>query len=399
MNSKYRHLTKNTVYEEILSHIEKSEEELEEIQEKEAREEYIDEDGKYTTEFKMLFLKSDSGQFNPMGLPNHLIEMAEVNQWIRGLIEKWTIGVFETAEEDLYVIEAIERGYNLTHIFYLIGYNKYWQILTLEPAQIVKQTILKILKYSYDLGLVWTPPAALEEISIKNFGMDGFNGFIAKYRPLGKDKKVTIVLHGGDLGDLKKAREYFSTEPTQIKFAKKNSPSVVMTGTASFGKINIKAILPRFRGKFVETLKNVIESYIKKDSEIFDVIPEYKIKTIFDNQKNPIGYLPESFSAIKMIIPERRKEKLKEDVIIDRLRKTFIEEKSGQYFALEWNLGDFDIIEKESAGRVQVKYEDWAITIYPDTRAHRRLLRKICEDIIENVEPSCETKSFHEALS
>ena len=46
-------------------------------------------------------------------------------------------------------------------------------------------------------------------------------------------------------------------------------------------------------------------------------------------------------------------------------------------FALEWNPGDFDIVKKESAGRVQVKYEDWAITIYPYVGAHSKLLRKI----------------------
>ncbi len=63
--------------------------------------------------------------------------------------------------------------------------------------------------------------------------------------------------------------------------------------------------------------------------DTFDVIPEYKIRTFFDNQNNPIGYLPESFSAIKLVIPEIRKQKLKEDVIIERLRKIFIEEKSG----------------------------------------------------------------------
>ena len=119
--------------------------------------------------------------------------------------------------------------------------------------------------------------------------------------------------------------------------------------------------------------------------DTFDAIPEHKIKTFFDNQNNQIGYLPESFSAIKLVIPERKRHELKEDVIIGILRKIFIVEKSGQYFALEWNPGDFDIIEKESAGRVQVKYEDWAITIYPDAGVHPRLLKKICEDIIENL--------------
>ncbi len=399
MSGKYVNLTKNDVYEKILSHIEKSEEELEEIQEHEAREESIDEDERDITEFKILFVKSDSGRFNPIDFPNHLIEIAEVNQWIRGLIEKWTIKVFETAEKDLYVLEAIERGYDLTHVFYLIGQGKYWQILTIENVLVVKQTILKILKHSPDLSLVWTPPKALEDISINNFGKDGFNGFIAKYRPLGRDKKVTIVLHGGDLGDLEKAREHFSTEPTLIKFAKKNSPTVFMTGTASFGKINIKAVLPNFREIFIQTLERIRKSYVQKDSEIFDVIPEYKIRTFFDNQDNPIAYAPENFSAIKLTIPERRRKRnLTEDIIIGRLRKNFLEEKSGQYFALEWNPGDFDIIDKESAGRIQVKYEDWAITIFSDIGAHPRLLRKICEDIIENVEPSCEPKSFHEVI-
>jgi len=98
-----------------------------------------------------------------------------------------------------------------------------------------------------------------------------------------------------------------------------------------------------------------------------------------------MGYMPEKFFAIQMIIPERDKQKLDENKIIDILHKTFVEDKSGEYFGIEWHHGDFDVFGKKVRGGFQVKYEEGIITIYPHKKTDSKLLIKVCKDIIEKV--------------
>ncbi len=94
-------------------------------------------------------------------------------------------------------------------------------------------------------------------------------------------------------------------------------------------------------------------------------------------KNEPTGYIPEPFSTIIIKTPEG----LKEDIIIERLQKAFTESK--KYSVLKWHKGDFDIIEKETMSRAQVKYEAGAIIIYPDSLAHWGMIMRICKDIIE----------------
>lgn len=390
---KYSTFTKKDLFRMIIDHLVKSE--------KETGGKGIEvprEDEEMSTHLKIIFLEDDSKTLTPLDLSDCLLERATSNRWMQNLISKWAFTSYETADEDLYVLEAIERAYDRLTKFFVILEDGFWLIYTLEDYRTVKKTIDRIIRYIPELNTVWFPPPDLELIVNDIFTETGFGGFTAKYRPVLHDKKVTIRIFGGDRDDLIIARDHFQAEPTRIRFTSKGSlPTVV--GSLSPGRLDIKSVLSGYEERVFSIIKAVKEDFFKRESQSFGLIKGYERRIFTDEEGNVVSQAPSVFSAVILTVNEemRKKKDISAEKLIERLKATFLNNEN-HYSGYEWDHGNLEVVDLTTGEPFQVVFEDWEFVIYPKEDTHATTVREACEQITQHVIPSCTLSVIREEL-
>ncbi len=379
---KYFTFTKNDLFRMIKSHVVKSEKELE-------KNDYSETDGETSTHLKIFFLKDDSKILTPPNLFDRLLEISKFNRWVDILISKWAFKGYETADEDLYVLEVIEKAYDRLTKFFVILEEGFWVIYTLEDHITVRKTIDRIVKHVPELNTVWFPPPDLELITNDILTESAFSGFTSKYRPLLYDKKVTIRLFGGNRDDLLIARKYFQAEPTRIRFESKESPTAVV-GSISPGKLDIKSVLLGHEERLFSIIESIKRDFFRRESQSLGQINGYERRIFTDEEGNIISQAPSIFSAVILTINEamRQGKDVSEDRLIERLRMTFLDNEK-RYIGYEWNDGNLEVFDLITGEPFQVVFEDWQFIVYPKEETHAATVREACEQITQHVNPSC----------
>jgi hypothetical protein len=387
----YSTFTKDDLYRMITNHIVKLEKESE-------KNEYSELDGEISTHLKILFLRDDSRILNPLNLFDRLLEISKSNRWVSNLISKWAFKGYKTADEDLHVLEVIEKAYDRVAEFFVILEKGFWVIYTLEDYITVKKTIDRIVKHVPELNTVWFPPPDLELITNDIFTESAFSGFTSKYRPFLYDRKVTIRLFGGNRDDLLIAREYFQAEPTRIRFESKGSPAEVI-GSISPGKLDITSVLPGYEERLFSIIEAVKRDFFKKESQNLGLINGYERRLFADEEGNVISQASSTFSAVILSVNEamRQKKDVSKDRLIERLRMTFLNNEK-RYIGHEWDDGNLEVFDLVTGELFQVVFEDWQFIIYPKEETHATTVREACEQITQHINPSCTLSVICEEL-
>ncbi|MBU7045820.1 MAG: hypothetical protein HXS54_05235 [Theionarchaea archaeon] len=391
---KYSTFTKKDLFHMIMNHVVKSEKETEEsidIPEK---------DEEMSTHLKIIFLKDDSNLLTPFNLFDRLLEISSFNRWVQNLISKWAFIGYKTAEKDLYVLEAIERAYDRPAKFFFILEDGFWLLYTLEDHRTMKQTIERIVKYIPELNMLWFPPPDLELIVNKIFTESGFGGFTAKYRPLLRDKNVTIRIFGGDRDDLLLARKDFQAEPTKIWFHSRGSPLTVTAGSLSPGRLDIKSVLSGYEEQVQAIIKSVKDDIFERESQNFGLINGYERRIFTDEDGNVISQAPSVFSAVVLTVDEamRQKKDITTDKLIERLKAAFLNYDK-HYAGYEWDYGNLEVVDLTTGEPFQVIFENWQFIIYPKEETHAATVREACKQITQNIIPSCVLSVMSEELA
>lgn len=378
----------------IMDHLVKSEREREETIEVAERDEEM------STHLKIIFLKDDSKILTPLNLFDRLLEMSAFSRWIQNFISKWAFIAYETADEDLYVLEATERAYNRSAKFFIILEDEFWLLHTLEDHRTLRQTVNRIVRYIPELNMLWFPPPDLESIINDIFTESGFSGFTAKYRPVLRDKNVTIRIFGGDRDDLLLARKDFQAEPTKIWFRSKGSPITVAAGSVSPGRLDIKSVLSGYREQVLAIIESVKDDFFKRESQNFGLIDGYERRVFTDEEGNVISQAPSAFSAVVLTVDEamRQKKDISAKELIERLKATFLDNEN-RYVGYEWGHGNLEIMDLITGEPFQVVFENWQFIIYPKEETHAATAREACKQITQNVIPSCVLSVMSEELA
>lgn len=390
---KYLTFTKDDLFRKIMNHVVRSEKEL-------GNEENLEAEEEMPTHLKILFLKDDSGILTPLNLFDRLLEVSVLNRWINDLISKWAFVGYETAEKDLFVLEAIEKAYNRPARFFIILEDGSWLVYTLEDHLTLKQTFDRIVRHVPELNAIWFPPPDLESITRDIFTEAGFGGFTSKYRPVLHDKKVTIRIFGGDEDDLVTARRFFQAEPTRIRFESKGSPTTVAIGSISPGRLDIRSVLPGHEGHLFNIIESVKKDFFRRESENFGLINGYERRIFTDEEGNVISQAPSVFSAVLLTVDEamREKEDVSEDRLMERMKATFLDNEK-HYLGYEWDEGNLEVIDLITGEPFQIVFEGWQFIIYPKEQTHAQTVREACEQITQNVMPSCTLSVIREELA
>jgi hypothetical protein len=382
---KYAAFTKDDLFHIITEHLLKLEKETEENESMES----LETNEEKSTHLKIIFLEDDSKTLTPLNLFDRLSDIALLNRWVQDLISKWAFIGYRTADKDLYVIEATERAYERLAKFFVILENGSWQIYTLEHHQKVEQTIDRIIKYIPELNIMWFPPPDLELIVNDIFTESGFYGFTAKYRPVLHDKNVTIRIFGGDRDDLRIAREYFQAEPTKIGFRSKGSPTTVVTGALSPGRLDIRSVLSGYKEQFFTIIESVKSDFSKRESQNLGLINGYERRIFTDEEGNVVSQAPSVFSAVILTVDKtmRDKKDISEDTLMKRLKTAFLNDEK-HYAGYEWDEGNLEVVDLTTGEPFQVVFEDWQFIIYPKEKTRAATVRAACEQITQRVIPS-----------
>lgn len=357
-------------------------------------------DEELSTHLKVIFLKDDSKKRTPLNLFDRLLEISTSNRWIQNLISKWAFKGYKTADDDLFVLEAIERAYNRLVKFYITLEEGFWLLYTLEDHRTLSQTIGRIVKYVPELNVLWFPPPELEQVVNDIFTETGFSGFTAKYRPVLRDKNVTIRIFGGDRDDVLLARRDFQAEPTKIWFKSKGSPTTVVEGSLSPGWLDIKSILAGYEEQLSALIGLVKDDFFTRESQNFGLINGYERRKFTDDEGHVIAQAPSVFSAVILTVDEtmRDRKDVSAEKLIERMRVTFLENER-HYAGYEWDHGNLEVVDLVTGEPFQVVFEDWQFIMYPKEETHAATVREACEQITQNVIPSCVLSVMREELA
>lgn len=147
------------------------------------------------------------------------------------------------------------------------------------------------------------------------------------------------------------------------------------------------------------TIRSGKNDYFKRDQHL-GLINGYERRKFTDDEGHVIAQAPSVFSAVILTVDEsmRDKKDVSAENLIERMRVTFLENER-HYAGYEWDHGNLEVVDLITGEPFQVVFEDWQFIIYPKEETHAATVREACEQITQNVTPSCILSVIREELA
>jgi hypothetical protein len=304
---------------------------------------------------KIFFIKSE---VTPNKLHENLVRASDRDLKINNLISKYNVSVIE--KEDNYFVLVFHWIDRQTDIIYLIKANdSYWEVLTNERMRHVNDTLVRLLRLAVEAGVsrIWTERRKFDEMVRNLIAQDSITGFVAKKMTATYDKKVTIVVYGGEQDDLVKARRDFEAEPTRINFSKHNSPAAAIVGSMASdpGCLQIQRMIPEAVSTFYTIRDRVKNEYQIRFEQLFfgkDGTKEERS----ENEDGSCSRMAPNPRSVCAIFTEWDEDKISS--VINRILLNGYNTGKSRYFGYEWaDDNSFLLHDMERGGIIQLRLE------------------------------------------
>lgn len=347
----------------LISHVAKSDEEIEEEQEEKKP-------GK--TELKVFVAENRGFE---LGTLDHKVEALaedkEVNQHVTDFLDAHNFSE-ERLNDEVSFVEITTPNYERTDQFVFVDQGQYLRVITAERRTWTKKTVEKLVQYLPSLERLFLSSDDLRDI-VDSLPDTSIAGFTAKFHAYHSEKSVTIQFHGGTEADLEKVEEEFGAKPTRLAFNQSNSPeAVVQSSVDRKGYYKQTSVLRGYEQLGLETLEQIFEEYGKHDQQHFGVEFVPKREPVKD------GFAMEGYTTVCLREQEgdgRRElsEKLAED-ILGRKRRF-------KYSA--WEEGNFLVFDTETGEPFEISVEGRDIVLHAKEATTSTTLRDFCHILLE----------------
>ena len=354
-------------------------------------ERFLEEKENIRTELKIIFVnvKDDFNFKTKEDFSKFLCELAETHYLLKRLLSKYNI-ILNPIENNFYKLDFMGIRNKERVEFYILKRNNFLEIYTWEKIERVDRTLTRLIKY-LPWSYAWISPRELEEFVLRTLGEDSIQGFTSKSSQYGIIRKgiqkiVTIRVWGGDLQDLKNAREHFNAEPTRIdnKIVSPNPGTVLDSTIITKGMVSIRA------GSPIDVFSHKEASFTEfKEKERRYKLLEQEIQLTMDEKLGISGIelppIPNIRIKISDFWDENKFNKFKNYLLYEDPHITGFEiEKSGADGSYSLMLSDF-----LNAGDFQlVAYpKEKEFVIYPFKTSRRENLKLLFEKIVMNWDP------------
>jgi hypothetical protein len=357
-----REKSKREVVRELVEHVVKSDEELEE---KGTR-------GGRTTDLKLYVCDNKGFEFGSLQATiERLVTENRVGKTAQDFFDEHPI-----AEEQLNggvsFVQISTPDAGRTDEFVFVQADSYVWVLTTERKEWAKKTVEHLIHYLPSLERLYLSSDDLEEL-ITDLDKAHVSGFTAKYHAPYRSRDATLRFHGAESNDLDTAKEAFTARPTRLEFDQANSPATAIQGSESNdGEIKLESVKKGSEAAAVETLFGLTEDYQRRDHANFEVV-EQPTRTSLST-----GFSVDGFTAVCLTDPDR------DTVEVKTLREELEDEvlSGHQYEYGKWGQDTLFVHDKQHSEVFEIGLEPPDIVVYARETTTALSLRSFCREII-----------------
>lgn len=317
------------------------------------------------------------------------------NKIFRSFIDKYPIEQMKLNQEYEYFSFTNKNTFQRIPYFIFHQRSHFWLFFTFASKSDVERTLDNVIKYIPDLELVRLTSRNLEDLAKSEQFNDSINGFIAKYRPFYKKRKITVNVYGGTLDDLNKIRNVYFVEPDSVNFVQRNSP--ITAGKISSGYFSLEACSKGEDGiKFAKKIISDINSYfIQIDNSNFEEITKYENRLIPTKNSKCLTFTPSSHIVFN-IKDERFDNKRDDSIDFNQLESyisQFLERYKKRYLSYKLQKDSFNIFDKSTHNsfHLSIERKHRNVIISPYGKCKDITFRDFTHYFTERIESSIES--------
>lgn len=380
-------MEKDEIYRRLLSHVVKSEEEIEEQEHRSGSSTdlnvyLLDNRGVQTGEIQRkidcLVSKNhtENGAYDE-GTQNDvdtLLYESEITGHAKKFFEDHPISE-KRVSDDVSVIGVDTVEKNRTDKSVWVHQEGYIWVFTTERNE-WRKNIENLIKYLPDVDRLYLSTDDLREIMTDDSIPDSFvSGFTAKYHAPYADREATLRFHGGTKEDLDDAKEIFNAKPTRIEFDQTNSPeSAIQAAGTNQARCTFRSIKSGSVDKAVDTLMSVSEMYQDRDKESYAIPADIGMET------SERGISAGEFTAIELTNSDRNQNET-ENSLIEEIKSKVIN--GNNYRHTHRSDNTLRIWDQNHQEIFDLAVEAPDIVIYPKSSTTAMSIRDIISEIFE----------------